>query len=38
MRISKIQLKQIWEGWTNLLFRFKNIKINIAKKKKIKNL
>ena len=27
MRISKLQLKQIWEGWTNLLFRFKNIKI-----------
>ena len=36
MRISKLQLKQIWEGWTNLLFKYKNRKINIAKKKRLK--
>ena len=35
MRISKLQLKQIWEGWTNLLFRFKNIRINRIKKRRL---
>ena len=36
MRISITQLKQIREGWTNLLFKFKNIKINKIKKKRLK--
>ena len=36
MIISKLQLKQIWEGCTNLLFRFKNIKINRIKKRRLK--
>ena len=36
MKLSKLQLKQIWEGWTNLLFKYKNRKINIAKKKRLK--
>lgn len=35
MKISIIQLKQIWEGWTNLLFKFKNRKINRIKKKRL---
>lgn len=32
----KINIKQIAEGWYNLLFRFKNIKINKIKKKRLK--